>query len=108
MRIIEPYIIKLDIVNKQVYGFMQKSDVQYISACDYDGGDQKTIANGTFNKHILAVFGDSLYFIYNDRSYIMEMNISNRILSRSIPVYKDSYYDLIVVHSLLQPVGELS
>ena len=101
-----PYIIKLDCVNKQVY--LLKSD-EYITASDYDGGNQKTIesTSGRFYTKILGVFGDSLYFMNNDKSYITRMNASNRIVSESMAVERKDYYDLIVVHSSLQPTGVL-
>ena len=101
-----PYIIKLDCVNKQVYGFT--SD-KHITASDYDGRNWKTIAStsGRFNTKILGVFGDSLYFMNNDKSYITRMNASNRIVSESMAVERKEYYDLFVVHSSLQPTGVL-
>ena len=100
-----PYVIKLDCVNKQVYCFTRDD---YITASDYDGRNQKTIgsASGRFYTNILSVFGDSLYFMNNDKSYITRMNASNGIVSESMAVErKPSYYDLIVVHSSLQPTG---
>ena len=107
MNIIRPYVIKLDCVNEKVYGFVRQSGVQYISISDYDGGNQKNIASGSFSKDLLGVFGDLLYFMNSDRSYIKEMNLSNRTLSQTIAVEGDSYYDLIVVHTSLQRIGEL-
>ena len=108
MNIIRPYVIKLDCVNEQVYGFVRQSGVEYISVSDYDGGNQKNIASGPFSKFILGVFGDSLYFMNsNPSSYIKEMNLSNRTVSRTIAVGGDYYYDLIVVHTSLQRIGEL-
>ena len=107
MNIIRPYVIKPDCVNEKVYGFVQQSGVEYISISDYDGGNQKNIASGSFSKYLLGVFGDLLYFMNSDRSYIKEMNLSNRTLSQTIAVEGDSYYDLIVVHTSLQRIGEL-
>ena len=107
MNIIRPYVIKLDCVNEKVYGFVRQSGVEYISVSDYDGGNQKNIASGPFSKYILGVFGDLLYFMNSDRPYIKEMNLSNRTVSRTIAVEGDSYYDLIVVHTSLQRIGEL-
>ena len=100
-----PYIIKLDCVNKQVYCFTRDG---YITASDYDGRNQKTIAitSGRFYLTILSVFGDSLYLMNNDKSYITRMNASNGIVSEGMAVKrKQDYYDLIVVHSSLQPTG---
>ena len=107
MNIIRPYVIKLDCVNEKVYGFVRQSGVEYISVSDYDGGNQKNVASGPFSKYILGVFGDLLYFMNSDRSHIKEMNLSNRTVSRTIAVEGYSYYDLIVVHTSLQRIGEL-
>ena len=110
MRVIDYSSIKLDYVNKQVYGFMRKSgDEYYIFTSDYDGKNKKNITSGKFHKNILGVFGDLLYFMNNDRPSIKEMNTSNEIVGhpRNIAVDRNYYYDLIVVHSYLQPIGEL-
>ena len=107
MRVIDYSVIKLDCVNKQVYGFMRKSGYEYILASDYDGKNQKNIASGTFRIYILSVFGDLLYLMNNDASYIKQMNTSNDSLPRNIAMERNYYYDLIVVHTFLQPPGEL-
>ena len=108
MRVIDFSIIKLDCVNKQVYGFEQNSGNEYyISASDYDGGNQTKITSGPFRKYILGVFNGSLYFMDNDRSYINETDASNEIVIRSIAVDRNDYQDLIVVHNSLQPLGKL-
>ena len=107
MRVIDNSIIKLDCVNKQVYGFKQNSGNEYISASDYDGGNQTKITSGPFWDHILGVFNGSLYFMNSDRSQIKEMDVSNKIVIRSIAVDRNDYSDLIVVHNSLQPLGKL-
>lgn len=109
MSVTDPFTIILDCINEKIYGFVKKSEVDYISASDYDDGNQTTIANGTFNPFLLGVFGNLLYFISEsrDRSYIEEMKVSNESLSRKIAVDKNDYYSLIVAHSSLQPMGEL-
>ena len=107
MNIIRPYVIKLDCINEQVYSFVRQSGVEYISVSDYDGENQKNIASGPFSKYVLGIFGDLLYFMNSDRSYIKELNLSNRTVSRTIAVEGYSYYDLIVVHTSLQRIGEL-
>ena len=107
MNIIRPYVMKLDCVNKKVYGFVRQSGVEYIYVSDYAGGNQKNIASGSFSKYVLGVFGDLLYFMNSDRSYLKEMNLSNRTVSQTIAMEGDSYYDLIVVHASLQRIGEL-
>ena len=105
MRVRDHSVIKLDCVNKQVYGFVR--DESCISASDYNGGNQRKITSGQFLKYILSVFNGSLYFMNNDRSYIKEMNVSKGNLIRSIAVNKNYYYNLIVVHNSLQPLGKL-
>ena len=110
IRVRDNSIIKLDCINKQVYGFVRKSwNEYYISASDYDGRNQTKITSGPLRYYILGVFNDSLYFMNdNDRSQIKEMNASNEIVIRSIAVDRnDYYYDLIVVHNSLQPLGKL-
>ena len=109
MRVIDFSIIKLDCINKQVYGFEQKSGNEYyISASDYDGGSQTKITSGPFNKYILGVFNGSLYFMNdNDGSQINEVNLSSRNVTRSIAVDRNDCGDLIVVHNSLQPLGKL-
>ena len=107
MRVIHRSIIKLDCINKRVYGFLRKSGNEYyISASDYDGGNQTKITSGPFWDDILGVFNGSLYFMNNDRSQIKAMDVSNEII-RSIAVDRYYYWDLIVVHNSLQPLGKL-
>ena len=103
MRVRDDSIIKLDCVNKHVYGFEENGS--YIFASDYDGGNQRKIISGQFWNQILSVFNNSLYFMNYDRSYIKEINNGNA--SRSILVHRNNYYDLIVVHNSLQPLGKL-
>ena len=110
MRVIDHSSIKLDYVNKQVYGFKRKSGYEYyIFTSDYDGKNKKNITSGKFRINVLGVFGELLYFMNNDRSSIKEMNTSNEIVGhpRNIAVERNDYYDLIVVHSNLERIGEL-
>ena len=108
MRVIGGSIIKLDCVKKQVYGFGQNSGNEYYkSASDYDGGNQTKITSGPSRSGIFGVFNGSLYFMNNDGSCINEMVVSNEIVIRSIAVDRNDYYDLIVVHNSLQPLGKL-
>ncbi len=68
----------------------------------------KAITRGTFNEDVLGVFRDSLYFLVKKNLYhINQMNISNGNISHRILVNKIDYYDLIVVDSSVQPMGEL-
>ena len=101
MRVKDDSIIKLDCVNKKVYSLDKYWD--FIFAIDYDDGNEGMIINGQF--YILSVFNNSLYFMNYDRSYIKEINNGNA--SRSILVHRNYYYDLIVVHNSLQPLGKL-
>ena len=98
-------IIKLDCVNKQVYA--SKDNGRYIFASDYDGGNQRKIISGQNWDDILSVFNGSLYFVNYDESSINEMYVSNENVSRRIAVDRINYYDLIVVHNSLQPLGKL-
>ena len=108
MRVEDYSIIKLDCVNKQVYGFEQKSGNEYyISATDYNGGNQTKTTSGPLWGDILGVFNGLMYFMNNDTSQIREMNASNTNVIRSIAVDRIYYYDLIVVHNSLQPLGKL-
>ena len=98
-------IIKLDYINKQVYASEEYE--RYIFASDYDGGNQRKIISGRFWDGILSVFNGSLYFVNYDRSFINEMYVSNENVRRRIAVHRNYYYDLIVVHNSLQPLGKL-
>ena len=95
--------IKLDCINKQVYSIRYDGVV----TSDYDGGNSRMDYFGQFSVGILGVFNGSLYFMNNDRSYIKEMNLSNRNYSRSIAVDRNDYRDLVVLHKFLQPLGKL-
>ena len=97
--------IKLDCINKQVYSI----ENEFLAARDYDGWNYRMITIGQFSLlvGIFGVFNGSLYFMNNDRSYIKEMNLSNRNYVRSIAVDRNDYRDLVVVHKFLQPLGKL-
>ncbi|CAB3991726.1 Hypothetical predicted protein [Paramuricea clavata] len=107
------YTITLDCTKKRVYwlGNEIQSGVHHIFSSDYTGLDQKSIVSGSLNDYLFGVLGDSLYYLNNDLFYINEMNVSNGIVSRTILVDNNTYYDdLIVVHSSIQPrerMGEL-
>ena len=99
--------VELDYSKKRVYWFSYKSNY-LISSCDYEGRDMKAITSGPFNEYILGVFRDSLYFLVKKNLYhINQMNISNGNISHSILVKTIAYYDLIVVDSSVQTMGEL-
>ena len=102
--------VELDYSKKRVYWFSyHKSNNYLISSCDYEGRDTKaSITSGPFNRYLLGVFRDSLYFLAKYNLYhINQMNISNGNISHRILVNKINYYDLIVVDSSVQTVGEL-
>ena len=101
--------VELDYTKKRVYWFSSSRGNYYdISSCDYEGRDMKAITSGPFNEYILGVFRDSLYFLVKKNLYhINQMNISNGYISHSILVKKIDYYDMIVVDSSVQPIGEL-
>ena len=100
--------VELDYSKKRVYWFSYHKSDYLISSCDYEGRDMKAITSGPFNEYILGVFRDSLYFLVKKNLYhINQMNISNGNISHSILVKTIDYYDLIVVDSSVQPVGEL-
>ena len=99
--------VELDYSEKRVYWISYKGSYK-ISSCDYEGKDMKAIATGSFNEYLLGVFRDSLYFLVKKKlSHINQMNISNGNISHRILVNKIAYYDLIVVDSSVQPMGEL-
>ena len=101
--------VELDYSKKRVYWFRSlRSNYHDISSCDYKGKDMKAITSRPFNRYLLGVFRDSLYFLVMKNLYhINQMNISNGNISHRILVNKIDYYDLIVVDSSVQPMGEL-
>ena len=103
------YAVELDYSKKRVYWFSyQKSNNYLISSCDYKGNDTKAITSGPFKRDLLGLFRDSLYFLVKKNLYhINQMNISNGNISHRILVNQMNYYDLIVVDSSVQPMGEL-
>lgn len=106
MRVIDGSVIKLDCINKRVYSFVKKCRDRYCISSDYNGGNQSEKASGT-REYILGVFGGSLYFMNIDWSHLREMTASRSNVIRSIAVNRNAYYDLIVVHKSLQPLGKL-
>ena len=99
-----PKALSLDYTNRRVYWLSSHG----ISSRSYDGGNTTVLRSGLFNTHWLGIFKDSLYFqkIY-PRGYINEMNISSGMISSRIRVDQTYFYDMVVVHSSLQPMGEL-
>ena len=106
------YAIAVDCTKKRVYWLENEiqSGVHHIFSSDYNGLNQKTIVRGLLNDYLLGVLGDSLYYLNNDLFYVNEMNVSNGTISRNILVDNNTYDDLVVVHSSIQPqerMGEL-
>ena len=94
--------LSLDYTNKRVYWV---SDSGGILSRGYDGKTTTTVNSGSFNRLLLGIFEDSVYFQKSDVLYINEMNMTSRIISRSIKVNKTDYRDLVIVHSSLQPMA---
>ncbi len=102
--------VELDYTKKRVYWlfYVLGGNNHDIYSCDYNGKNWKTVKSGPFNQYLLRIFRDSLYFLVkNNFSHINQMNVSNGNISRSILVNKTDYYDLLVVDSSVQPMGEL-
>jgi hypothetical protein len=93
--------ITLDYTNKRVYWIERNG---HIFSSDYDFQHGKKITTGEFRSHMLAIFGDSLYFQKRNPFSINQVNVSNGKIIRSILVDK-AYEDIIVFHSYLQPMG---
>ena len=105
-----PFDVSLDHINKRVYWVAENDG---IISSTYDGVNVTNVRKGSFNHLFLGIFGDLVYFQEMDVPYINEMNISSRNISRSFKVDhpylidKQEHRDLVVVHSSLQPIGEL-
>ena len=79
----------------------------HIFSISYDGKKQKTVRSGSFNPFLLHISTDSAYYQKRNVGYINEMNTTSGKISRIIQVKNTNYFDLVVVHSFLQPLGEL-
>ena len=94
------YAIKLDCNKKRVY-WLESSRIK---SSDYRGQEKKIVKTGRFNRHILGVSGDSLYFLNRKKYRINEMNVSNGNILRTVLVDRGvSYYGLVVVDKSVQP-----
>ena len=92
--------LSLDRISKQVYWVGYNG----IFSCSYDGLNKKTLTNGSFNRHMLAIFDDLVYF-QNSGLYINQKNMSSGDISAIIEVENDCI-ELVVVHDSLQPMGK--
>ena len=96
--------LSLDRTKKRVYWVDYDSG---ISSRNYDGMNRKNVRSGSFNGNFLDLFADSVYFQKRNVPYINEINMTSGKISRSIKVNRTDYRDLVVIHSSLQPMGEL-
>ena len=101
-------VIKLDYIKKRVYWLesSKSSSIRHIKSSDYAGEDKKTITSGPFNKYLLGVLGDSMYFLNTSEYRINEMNVSNGNISGTILINKRSYSDVILLDKSIQPTGK--
>ena len=89
-----------------MYWLEYVSSIHYIKSADFGGQGKKIITKGRFNKYLLGVLGDSLYFLDTNIYRINEMNVSNGNISRKILVDTRTYYDLVLVEKSVQPKCE--
>ena len=102
----KPGGIRPDYTNKRVYWIERGwNKVMHIFSSDYNFQHKKNIRNGSFSVYMLAIAGDLLYFNDYNVPYINQMNLSNGKTVRSILFDVPDKFDLIVVHSSLQPMG---
>ena len=107
-----PWDISLDLKRKRVYWLTEHYG---IFSSTYDDRSiiyldrYYAIRSSTFDgsRTTFGISEDSVYFQRTDVPYINEMNISSSIISRNIKVDTPDYRDLVIVHSSLQPIGEL-
>ena len=98
------YAIKLDCNKKRVYWLEFYSSIQSIKSSDYNGKGKTDITEGKFDRDLLGVLGDLLYFLDTRDNRINERNVSDGNISRTFQVDSGvTYYDLLVVHKSLQP-----
>ena len=98
------YAIKLDCNKKRVYWLEYSSSIQSIKSSDYNGKGKTDITGGKFDRYLLGLLGDLLYFLDTSDHRINERNVSDGNISRTFQVDSgDSYYDLLVVDKSLQP-----
>ena len=95
------YAIKLDCNKKRVYWLEYSSGMK---SSDYRGQEKKIVKIGQFNRNILGVSGDSLYFLHRNKYRINEMNVSNGNILGTVLIDRGVwYYDLVVVDKSVQP-----
>jgi hypothetical protein len=102
----QPYGIIVDCTKKRVYWFgkIDRNDDRILSN-DYNGLDKEIVfkARAYKSHYSLGLLGDSLYFMSTFTAYVNKLNASNVNVSSKILVESNSYYDLVIVHSSIQP-----
>ena len=99
-----PLALSLDHTKKRVYWL---SEFYGIFSSNYDGVDRTALGIRLVQVNFLDMFEDSVYFGIEFVPYIIERNMTSRKIFRSIKVNRTDYRDLVVIHSSLQPMGEL-
>ena len=73
---------------------------------DYNAGSKTLIGAGFFNKDLLGVFGNLIYFLDSNSTYLNEMNISSQNIKGKVSlVQRNPYLSMIIVDSSLQERG---
>ena len=79
---------------------------QNISSSDYDGKNQSTFLSGSFNIYTLGVSEDLLFFVNENKLRMKQMKTSKENISDTMMAVDDSYSNLIILDSSLQPKGK--
>ena len=82
----------------------RKSGATNIFSIDYDSLVKEKITSGSFNRHLLGMFGNVMYVFDNGSTSLNEINMFNGEISRKILVQDGLYYSLTIVDSSLQAV----
>ena len=96
-----PLVLFLDHTNERVYIL---DNLETIFSICYDGEDKNVITNSSFNGYLLGAFGDWMYF--QKGNLLHELNVTSGLVTRRITLNKTKYYDLVLVNSSFQPIGE--
>ena len=95
-------------VKRRLYWLEQKSGATRIFSIDYDGGSKTLIRTGFFNKDLLGVFGNLIYFLDLNSTSLNEMNISSQNIHREVSLeQRHPYLSMISVDSSSQARGKL-
>ena len=96
-----PLDLFLDNTNERVYIL---DNFETVFSISYDGKDKNVITNSSLNEYLFGAFGNWIYF--QKRNLLHELNVSSGLVTRRIALNKTDYYDLVVVNSSFQPIGE--